>query len=109
FWSYAINGTKRMESVVAEPIRAFLQGELRNFKVCSYFPILPFPKIILTLVSLFRTRGDTWNNRKRLSMPFCLDMPASQSQRSLLRSERTHFKFTKLEKHTLRHQWTFAC
>jgi hypothetical protein len=42
FWSYAINGTRKMESIVAEPIRAFLHGELRNFKVCNHSYILPF-------------------------------------------------------------------
>ncbi|KAI9679749.1 MAG: SNF1-interacting protein [Caeruleum heppii] len=32
FWSYTITGMKKMDSIVVEPIRAFLQGELRNFR-----------------------------------------------------------------------------
>ncbi|KAI9803728.1 MAG: SNF1-interacting protein [Piccolia ochrophora] len=32
FWSHTISGMRKMDSMVIEPIRAFLQGELRNFK-----------------------------------------------------------------------------
>ena len=34
FWSHTISGVRRMEATVVEPIRTFIQGELRNFKVC---------------------------------------------------------------------------
>lgn len=33
FWSYTILGMKKMDSMLVEPIRGFLQGDLRNFKV----------------------------------------------------------------------------
>lgn len=33
YWSYTINGMKKMEPMIVEPIRGFLQGDLRNFKV----------------------------------------------------------------------------
>ena len=33
FWSHTISGMKKMEAMVVEPIRGFLYGELRNFKV----------------------------------------------------------------------------
>ncbi|KAI9664148.1 MAG: SNF1-interacting protein [Trizodia sp. TS-e1964] len=32
FWSCTMSAIKRMETVMVEPIRAFLQGEFRNFK-----------------------------------------------------------------------------
>ncbi|KAI9873977.1 MAG: SNF1-interacting protein, partial [Pleopsidium flavum] len=32
FWSYTISGMKKMDSMLIEPIRAFLQGDLRSFK-----------------------------------------------------------------------------
>lgn len=32
YWSHTIAGVKKMEMVVLEPMRAFMQGELRNFK-----------------------------------------------------------------------------
>ena len=35
FWSNLILGMKKMESTIVDPIRALLQGELRNFKVHS--------------------------------------------------------------------------
>lgn len=33
FWHQILSCIKKMEVTVLEPIRAFLQGELRNFKV----------------------------------------------------------------------------
>ena len=33
FWSYTISGMKKMESTIIDPIRGFLQGDLRSFKV----------------------------------------------------------------------------
>lgn len=33
FWSHTISGVKKMEPMLAEPIRGFLQGDLRSFKV----------------------------------------------------------------------------
>lgn len=33
-WSGIISATKKLETQVAEPVRAFIQGELRAFKVC---------------------------------------------------------------------------
>ncbi len=33
FWSYTISGMKKMEPIIVEPIRGFLQGDLRSFKV----------------------------------------------------------------------------
>ncbi|KAI9891096.1 MAG: SNF1-interacting protein [Vezdaea aestivalis] len=32
FWSHTISGMKKMENTVIEPIRAFINGELRHFK-----------------------------------------------------------------------------
>ncbi|KAI9838008.1 MAG: hypothetical protein M1819_006162 [Sarea resinae] len=32
FWSFAINGMKKMEGMVIDPIKGFLQGDLKNFK-----------------------------------------------------------------------------
>ncbi|KAI9822042.1 MAG: SNF1-interacting protein [Thelocarpon impressellum] len=32
FWSHTISGMRKMDSLLVEPIRTFLQGELRNFK-----------------------------------------------------------------------------
>ncbi|KAI9882820.1 MAG: hypothetical protein M1823_005433 [Watsoniomyces obsoletus] len=32
YWSHTVASTKKMEATVLEPLRAFLQGELRNFK-----------------------------------------------------------------------------
>ncbi|KAI9806214.1 MAG: hypothetical protein M1825_006329 [Sarcosagium campestre] len=32
FWSHTISSMRKMDTVVVEPIRAFVQGELRNFK-----------------------------------------------------------------------------
>ena len=36
FWSHAISSMKKMDATVLEPLRVFVQGELRNFKVRSY-------------------------------------------------------------------------
>lgn len=36
-WSGLVSTTKKMESIVAEPIKAFIQEDLRNFKVCLEF------------------------------------------------------------------------
>lgn len=33
FWSNTIQGIRRMESNIGEPIRTFLQNDVRNFKV----------------------------------------------------------------------------
>jgi len=33
FWSYTLSGMKKMDSMLVEPIRAFLQGDVRSFKV----------------------------------------------------------------------------
>ena len=33
FWSHTISGIKKMEPMIVEPIRGFLQGDLRSFKV----------------------------------------------------------------------------
>ncbi|EZF91064.1 hypothetical protein H113_07915 [Trichophyton rubrum MR1459] len=38
-WSGMINATKRFEVQVAEPIRAFMQGDIRAFKVGYTTPI----------------------------------------------------------------------
>lgn len=35
FWATTIAGLKRMETNMVEPIRAFLQNDLRLFKVCT--------------------------------------------------------------------------
>lgn len=35
FWTTTISGLKRMENNMVEPVRAFLQNDLRSFKVCA--------------------------------------------------------------------------
>ena len=36
FWNSTVLGIKKLDSSMLDPLRVFLQGELRNFKVCRY-------------------------------------------------------------------------
>lgn len=36
-WGGLVSTTKKIESIIAEPIKLFIQEDLRNFKVCLVF------------------------------------------------------------------------
>ena len=42
-WSSTMAGMRKMDVMMVDPIRAFLQGELRNFKVKPRTSALPRP------------------------------------------------------------------
>lgn len=40
FWSHTISSMKKMEPLIVEPIRGFLQGDLRGFKVKRIYQVV---------------------------------------------------------------------
>lgn len=106
-WNGFVATTKRIEGLVSEPIRAFIQEDLRNFKVG-----LGRRRVdggAATDVPRYR-KPIARSNKHRSTTTTCkLDTRDSQSRKSRRRSEKMLSSSTKPARLIFGHQWTFPC
>ena len=80
-WNGLISTVKKMENLIAEPIRAFMHEDLRTFKVLDW---LPLKSTRIWLLPRYR-RSVATSSRHRNNTTTCWpDTHRNQSQRSLL-------------------------
>ena len=106
FWSQTIVAMKKMESTMMHPIRSFVHGELRNFKVRS-FEHSRYLCPDLTSAH-YRIARDTLSRRNGFSIPCLRAVLHSRRRGSLQRCARMPFIFTKRAKRTSKPPWIFV-
>lgn len=80
-WNGLISTVKKMENLIAEPIRAFMHEDLRTFKVLDW---LPLKLVRMWLLPRYR-RSVATSSRHRNSTTICWpDTRRNRNRRSLL-------------------------